>query len=545
MENKFDVIIIGGGPNGLTAGAYLSKAGLKVLVMERRYEMGGGANIEEVTLAGYFHNTHAIYMMMVDYAPPYKDLKLEEDYGLKHIYPPLQFAMLFKDGSHICIYNDLERTCRSFAKFSAKDADTYRELYRKFAGWMDDFLAPYTYVQPKPTLELAAAMEEIEMGQEMFGITDKTPKELVDEWFEDEHVKSLMLNTICFWGLDPQQSGLGYLIPLYFNRSAHYRIVSRGSHVLPQVLIKVILENGGKLLTIQEPSKIIVENGEAKGIVRKHDGKVFEARAIISTIDTHQTFLKLVGEENLDKEFAEGLKLWMWEHWSYLATHCALLDAPKFKVAEGDPELNEALIYILGCETAEDYIAHQQAIGRGEVDDNPIVSCTFPTIHDPTQTVRPGTHTAIIQQQAPYELKDGGAEKWSSLKFKRDRAAKMLGRVREYAPNFTDDIIRQTYISTPLDIEKKYRDMVRGSIKQGQYHPLQMGYVRPNVECSRHRSPIKGLYLGGACTYPGGTILLANGYLAAEAVVEDLGVDKWWPEPEMVKKAREKGIPGF
>src|SRR3989304_2974137 len=144
MERKFDVIIIGGGPNGLTAGAYLSKAGLKVLVLERRHEIGGGLATEDVTMGGYYHNTHAIYMMMVDYAPAYQDLKLEETYNLVHIYPSLQLAMPLSNGDCICLYNDLDRTCNSLAKFSKKDADTYRELYTKFEGWMEDFLGPYT-----------------------------------------------------------------------------------------------------------------------------------------------------------------------------------------------------------------------------------------------------------------------------------------------------------------------------------------------------------------------------------------------------------------
>src|SRR3990172_3408468 len=125
MEKTYDVIVIGGGPNGLTAAAYLAKAGLKVLVLEKRYEMGGGLATEEVTTAGFYHNTHAIYMMMTEYAPAYRDLKLEEQYGLKHIYPPLQHAMPFEDGSCLCLYNDLEKTCESIAKFSKKDADSY------------------------------------------------------------------------------------------------------------------------------------------------------------------------------------------------------------------------------------------------------------------------------------------------------------------------------------------------------------------------------------------------------------------------------------
>lgn len=542
MENKFDAIIIGGGPNGLTAAAYLAKAGLKVLVLEKRFEMGGGLATEEITFSGFYHNTHAVYMMMTDYAPAYKDLELEKTYGLQHIYPPLQVVMQFKDGSYVCLYDDLEKTCRSLAHFSQKDADTYHELYLKFNNWMEDFLGPYTYVQPKGTLEIAGAMEKIEMGKEMFELTDKTPKQLVDDWFEDDHIKALMINTICFWGLDPEQSGLGYLVPLYFNRANKYRICKGGSHKLTQALIKVILQNGGKCITNQQIKRIIVENGAVRGVER-NDGKIFEAKAVVSTIDTHQTFLNLVGEEDLDKVFVDGIKLWQWEHWSLLGVHLALLEAPKFKLAEKDPDLNRALIYIFGCETADEYVAHQEAIRRGEFHPGRIVSCSFPSVHDPSQVKVAGNHTALIQQQSPYEL--NGGPNWDSPMFKEEIANKLIDRIAEYAPNLTEEIIRKTYVSTPLDIENKFSDMVQGSIKQGQYHPLQMGYMRPNAECSRHRSPVEGLYLGGACTYPGGTILLGGGYLAAEAVVEDLKAEKWWPEPEMIKRAREKGIPGF
>ncbi len=109
----------------------------------------------------------------------------------------------------------------------------------------------------------------------------------------------------------------------------------------------------------------------------------------------------------------------------------------------------------------------------------------------------------------------------------------------------TDDRIRNVYnlyVSTPVDTENKFADMVQGSIKQGQYHPLQMGYMRPNEHCSTHRSPIKNLYMGGSCTYPGGTVLLGGGYLAAGAVCDDSGIRRWWPEPDMVTRAREGGL---
>lgn len=540
MDKRFDVIIIGGGQNGLLAGAYLSKAGQKVLVLEKRYEMGGGLATEEITVGGFYHNTHAIYMMMTDYAPAYKDLELKSKFSLEHIFPPLQFAMPLKDGKWVGIYNDVDKTCQSFAKFSKADADTYRGLYNKFQVWMDDFLAPYTYIQPRSTLEIAAQMDSLEMGKEMAELSEKTPADLVEEWFSDPYIQGLMINAICFWGMDPTQSGLGYLVPLYLNRTSNYRICKTGSHALTQGMIKTIWENGGVLLTSQDVKRIMVKDGEAKGVEMK-DGTMYESIAVLSTIDLHQTFLNMVSEEHLDSEFVESIKMWMWEHWAFFGVHLALEEAPDF----GDSALNQALITILGCETLDDYLQDYKAIEESRIPAKPIAHCTIPTIHDPTQSRLPGKHTGILQAHMPYDLTDGGAEKWWNMPFYTEQAEKLLELFRQYAPNMTGDKIIKHYVSTPVAYASKFKDMVKGSYKQGAYHPLQMGYMRPNAECSDHRSPIKRLYLGGACTYPGGTILLSNGYLAADAICEDMGIEKWWPEPEMIKKAREKGIPPF
>jgi phytoene dehydrogenase-like protein len=124
MESKkFDVIVIGGGPNGLTAGCYLAKAGQKVLIVDRRSEIGGGCAMEQSYVKHFWHNTHAIYFPMVDCAPAYKDLQLDQyPYNLKHIYPPHQFAMLFKDGRSISLYSDVEKSVNSISRFSQKDA---------------------------------------------------------------------------------------------------------------------------------------------------------------------------------------------------------------------------------------------------------------------------------------------------------------------------------------------------------------------------------------------------------------------------------------
>ncbi len=104
------------------------------------------------------------------------------------------------------------------------------------------------------------------------------------------------------------------------------------------------------------------------------------------------------------------------------------------------------------------------------------------------------------------------------------------------------DTVLWKYLSTPIDVENKFNDMVEGSIKQGLYHPFQMGYLRPNEECSRYRTPIDKLYLAGSSCYPGGCIIWGPGYVAANTIAEDLGVAKWWSEPEMVTKARQQGL---
>ena len=120
-------------------------------------------------------------------------------------------------------------------------------------------------------------------------------------------------------------------------------------------------------------------------------------------------------------------------------------------------------------------------------------------------------------------------------------AARCIDLLRKYIPNLTQDHILWHYITTPLDIGNKFADMVKGSYKQGAYLPLQMGYLRPNEECSQHETPVKNLYVCGASTFPGGLITFGPGYNAANKIAEDLGVERWWGEPECVTKAKARG----
>ena len=540
MANEYDVIIIGSGPNGLEIGAYLSKAGQKVLLLEKRFEAGGGLATEEVTLPDYFHNTHAVYHMMVDYAPVYQDFKLEEQYDVRHIHPQLQWAMPLSDGNCLCIYQDVEKTCASIARFSQKDADSYRQMYHRYDEMMKHIAGPMTFIIPEPAPLMAAKAEETELGREMTALSEKTPEEVVCELYENDHVRTLMLYICCHWGLDYNQSGVGYLIPLYLNRMVNYRLVAGGSHRVSNALLKSIFENKGQIRTSAQIKRIIVENNAAKGVELEDGTQYMADKAVVSTIDIHQTFLKYVGEDKLAKDFADMINSWQWEKWSLFDVHLAMAEPPNFKAAASDPQINKAFIYLLGYESLADLKNHWEAMRNGEMTVSPGYNACFPSVHDPYQAP-PGKCSGLLSQMAPFDLKDGGSERWLNRKFREEWAENRIALLAEYAPNVTKENVLWTNVTTPADIQNKFVNMVKGGYKQGQYHPLQMGYVRPNQECSQNRTPIKNLYLGGASVYPGGCVIWGPGYNCANTVAEDCGIEKWWKEPEIVTDARERG----
>jgi phytoene dehydrogenase-like protein len=532
---RYDVIIIGAGPNGLAAGAYLSKAGLKVLILERQLEAGGGLASEEATLPHFIHNTHAVYHLMTDYAPPFKDFNLESDI-VKFVYPDLQFALPLSSGKSVCIYKDVERTCASLAKFSAKDAETYREIYEKFHRQVDSFTAAATYVPPMPAPLQAAMLDATELGREITSYSSKSPKTIIEELFENEHVRALMLYVTAHWGLEPDVDGVGYLAVLCLERASHYKLCVGGTHSLAQALIRIVMGSGGMIWGSQKIKRVIVAGGAAIG-VEMEDGRVIEAeKAIISTIDPIQTFIKYVGKDNLEEEFVEKIENFQWEHWSLMTVHLALDQAPAFL----DPEINHACVYApVGIETHEELLGFWEAIARGEVMTKGF-NCCFPSIHDPTQAP-PGRHTGLISQMAPYNLNEG-PEKYYSYRFKEELGRQCLETLQKYAPNLAGDNVLWSITHTPLDIGNRFLDMVHGSIKQGAYDPLQLGFLRPNEDCSNNRTPVTNLYLGGASCHPGGLANFGPGYNVANAIAEDLGLEKWWPEPDCVLKAREAGL---
>ncbi|MEW6113761.1 MAG: NAD(P)/FAD-dependent oxidoreductase [Thermodesulfobacteriota bacterium] len=539
MTQEYDGIIIGAGPNGLTVAAYLAKAGLKILLLERRFEAGGGLATEQVTLPGFLHNTHAVYMPMVDYAPPLVDFNdyLTKDYDLEFAFPSPVMAMPFEDGTSLCLYQDTNKTCESIARFSNKDADTYRGIAERYRVLTEDFLGPATYERAKPAFEQLVTLQATDVGREISEITEKTPLDIVNDLFENDRVRCLFLYLSCMWGLHHDLEGVSYLVPLLINRAVNYRLVKGGSHHLAHLFTKVLYRHGGMIISPVKVKRIVIEGGKATG-VELEDGTLYKAsKFVASSLDPYQTFLQLVGPQNLEERFVTRTNDWKWEITSLFHVHLALDEAPQFDAAKSNPDLNNALITVLGYETEESLVRHYEAIHRGELYPGGF-NCCFPSLHDPKQAPS-GKHTALISLHAPHDLKDGGPERW--YRIREHEAGRCIELLKKYVPNITDEKILWHYITTPLDIGNKFADMVKGSYKQGQYHPLQMGYLRPNEDCSHYATPIERLYVCGASTFPGGLITFGPGYNAANKIAEDLGIERWWPEPECVRKAKAKG----
>ena len=291
---------------------------------------------------------------------------MEEVYDLKFIHPDPVMTLTLEDDRTLSVYQDAERTATSIAQFSEKDARTYINAAAKFKEYMDVFIAPATYYPPHPAMEAMTKMKSHEVGKDLQALQPMSPRAIVEELFENEHVRTLFLYASCMWGLDYDLEGLGFLVPLYFNRAANYRLVVGGSHHLAHVMSKLLYKNGGMIIGPKPVSKIVIENGRAKG-VETADGYYYEAnKFIVSSLNPHQTFLDLVGEDHLERDFATRINDWKWEKTSFFHVHMALTESPQFKAAANNPDLAKTFIHLFGYDSYQELIDHPVEMGEFE-----------------------------------------------------------------------------------------------------------------------------------------------------------------------------------
>ncbi len=525
-DSNWDVVVIGGGPNGLMTAAYLAKAGAKVCVVERRYEVGGGLATEEILFPCYYSNMHAIYHMMVDYMPAMKDFNLDV-HALTWIKPNLQMAMVFGDGSTLLLTKMIEDTVDSIHKYSHKDAVAFGKHMRVWQRMMDEIVGPATYLPPKPSLDLIVGMQKTEIGKELLELNEKSPLQIMKESFENDKVRALMLYATCMWGLDPNETGVGLFVPLLLTRAMDKAYLLGGSHKMAGAFSREIVRNGGMILEASQVNKINMQNGKVTG-VDLWEGRTLHANVVISSLDPQTTFLDLVGGDKLPGMLKESTQSWKSDKWSYYTLHVVSKEQPKYKC--DDPWADESFMTVIGFDSTEQIVNHWNNVMKGKLDKHFGGHITCESFWDPHLVRKPGQHISFFQIHAPYDI-EGGWEKKN-----KEFGAAALEKWHKAAPNMRKDNVVLSMGETPEDIEIRFPNMRRGGIKHGDYTPMQIGFNRPNIECSTSKTPIDGLYLCGASTYPGGMVTGGPGYVAANKVAEDMGLKKWWKPTRLMEK---------
>ena len=525
MANEFDVIVVGGGHNGLTAGCYLQKSGKKVLVLERLEKAGGGVWTEEATLPGFKHNLASLFHGILHLGPVYKDLELEK-YGAKYIWPDAQVAAAFTDGRCLVFYRDLEKTCKEIARFSKKDAETYRKLAAEFQVVVDNMIGPWFFNPPQPTSLSSLAMEGSVEGLNMLRMQLSSPKNIINELFESNELKSFLLAFIKEFGGSPDTYGFGVFVPMMLGETHDphgWAICEGGSGNLATAFVNCLEDNGGTVRTNAHVKRIIITDDKATG-VELQDGTIINANEMVLTnLEPHQTFLDLIGEEKLEPSFAHSVKRFRPEDTILFTTHLALDEPLKWKCAEFNPDINKCLGVLLVDNPQELYDDFAD-INKQNLPEYPRMFTAYPTSVDPSQAPE-GKGTAMGWQYVPYNLRDKGEEGWDEVK--EEFSQRCIDVWSKYVTNM-DTALLKTHIMSPKDTENKWTSMVHGGFNHGEMSQDQLTIMRPFVECQPYTTPFKNLYMCGASTHPSGSVGGACGFNAVQVIAEEKNLKKWW-----------------
>jgi phytoene dehydrogenase-like protein len=527
----YDGIIIGAGHNGLILQAYLGKAGLKTICVERRPVAGGGlATVEDPRHPGFLHNTHAFFQRAITTMPWYTDLELKR-HGARYIEPELNVALLAGDGRALEWWTDIERTIASFARFSRRDAETLRRWQHEFVPIVQDILVPESRSPPLPPEQRRAILEKSAAGRRLLEVSALSPLEFVHREFEHPTVQAGLLFFNGLREVDLRARGFGHHIAALLASPAKAQMSRGGSAALARALEASVRESGGDIRLMTEPARIIVENGRAVG-VETQDGEVIRAtQFVVSSLNPTQTFVDLLDDTLVPREILEQVERFQYNLLAPLfALHLNLREPPRYAAAAEHPELAQAFMVIMGLDHAgqfQDIVRHHEA---GTIPPT-VMWGACPTLFDPSQAPA-GQHTAFMWEKLPYRL-HGDAANWDGARDEHGRD--MLSLWRQYAPNLSETVI-DTFTRTPLDVERCLPNMREGDLLVGAFANDQVGFHRPFRGAGSYRTHIRGLYLCGSSSHPGGNVTGLPGYNAAQVILDDLGATlDFFPAPHAAK----------
>ncbi len=529
MAGTYDAIIIGGGHNGLVTACYLAKARWKVLVLERRYLVGGACITEENTFPGFKVST-AAYVNSLFRPEIIRDLRLK-DYGFEVCERNPSSFSPFLDGRYLLLGPDQDMNLREIAKFSTKDADNYPH-YEKMLERVASVVEP-TLVQTPPNLlrpglsglwklfKLGRAMQKLGPGMgEAIEVLTGAARPLLDRWFESEELKAtLATDAIIGAFAAPSMPGTAYVLFHHVmgetnGKRGVWSYVRGGMGGLTQALAKAGKDLGVEIRTEAEVAKILTQNGRVQGVALAK-GDEFYAPKVASNLDARLTFTKLLDPKVLPPAFAAAIQRIGYESAS-LKINVALSELPNFPACPGNSPGPQHRGTVHLCPD-QDFIERAFDDAKyGRPSQDPILECTLPSAVDPT-VAPPGKHLmSMFIQYAPYTLKEGT---WDD-DLKNQFADRCFDVLNQYAPNFKQSVIARQIIS-PLDLERIF-NLTGGNIFQGAMTLHQLFMFRPVPGFADYRTPIKGLFLCGSAAHPGGGVMGAAGWNAAREMM------RWW-----------------
>jgi phytoene dehydrogenase-like protein len=522
---KYDVIVIGGGHNGLVNAAYLAKAGRKVLVLERRHVLGGAAVTEEIFPG--FKFSVASYVVSLLRPEIIRELDLPR-HGLEIL--PLDGTFTpMPGGDYLWRVNDHAKTRREIARHSKLDAEAYDE-YGKAMVEMGRFVKPIlSMTPPDPTsLDPRGLMNLVSLGRRFQSLSDQdkynqvqlmtmSAVDFLDQWFETDVLKATMsASGIIGTFLGVRSPGTAYVLLHHYmgeidGAFRSWGFARGGTGAISNAIGDAAREAGVEIRTETSVSKIIVKDGRAAGVVLSN-GDYITADVISSSVDPNLTFLQMVGTEHLPDDFVDDVRRYKYRG-SSGKVNLALDALPNFTALPGDgPHLRGAISISPSVEYMER--AYDEA-KYGRYSRRPYIDMVIPSLTDPS-VAPPGKHVmSCFVQYAPYHLKEGGT--WDDHREAFGDA--VINTIAEHAPNIKD-IILHRQVLTPLDIERTF-GLTEGNIFQGELTLEQLFFLRPAPGWAQYRTPVKGLYMCGSATHPGGGIMGAPGRNAAQRILKD------------------------
>jgi len=450
---------------------------------------------------------------------------------VRYATPRFDFAQPHADGTSLVFSRDVDETCASIARFSKRDAATFREWNARADAISDRIFLAERYSEPLPEAERNEALSASAVGRDFLEIISRQPMQLMNDLFEDERVKLLMLFKLSLFGTVlydavTEKSPMGAAIR-GFDLAAGYQVCVGGSWNLARGLMETFIRNGGTFINHAEVERIVVDGNRATG-VELTDGRSLTARNFVaSTLDVPQTFRRLVGFDQLPQAYRTKVDAFKHTAWTLFGVHLALREAPRYVGSDFDPNLNKALKFNVGCESLEELFGLHDEVAAGKIPERVSFGTGHITQFDPSQAP-PGHHTAYAWHAMPF---DPGGDPANIEPVKHEFTERILEKWREYAPNLTRDNILHAWTYTAHDYSREITNMVRGDIFMGSFAGEQSMWNHFG-----YRTPVEGLYMAGSPTHPGGAISGGAGYIVSRIIAEDLGLQPWW-EPVDVRAA--------